>query len=365
MKIASIDSIPVAIPYRHDGGQTGFGGSVWKKLSYLLIKVQTDDGLVGWGEAFGYNVIPATKKAMDDVVRPLVLGKNVGDIPAVMGPLKKVLHIYGRSGPVQYALSGLDIALWDLAGKRAGKSVAALLGGRAREAIPAYKSFMRLLEPAVISRACARALEQGYRSLKLHEITVEAVDAARREVGESIDLMLDVNCEWSADDAVEMARKLLPYHLKWLEEPIWPLEDIAGIARLRKQVDVPLALGENLANAVSFLPLLDTGVVDYFQPSVTKVGGVSDVHEIATAANALGRVLAPHSPYFGPGLLAILQLAGRHGVIGGIEIFGVDLEARLFGNVGQPGPDGMIHIPNGPGLGCDPDPDIVERYRLV
>ncbi|MBV6304353.1 mandelate racemase/muconate lactonizing enzyme family protein [Candidimonas humi] len=365
MKIASIESIPVAIPYRHDGGQTGFGGAVWKKLTYLLIRVQADDGLVGWGEAFGYNVIPATKKAMDELVRPLALGKDVSELAAMMGLLKKALHIYGRSGPVQYALSGLDIALWDLAGKRAGSSVADMLGGRMRAAVPAYKSFMRLLEPAVIARACARAVGQGYRSLKLHETTVEAVDAARREIGESVDLMLDVNCEWPAEEAVRMAGKLAPYRLKWLEEPIWPPEDTAGLARLRKQVDVPLALGENLANAVSFLPLLDAGVVDYFQPSVTKVGGISEVHEVALAADARGRLLAPHSPYFGPGLLATLQLAARHGVIGGIEVFGVDLEARLFGDIGLPGPDGAIPIPDGPGLGCDPDPDIVERYRLV
>jgi len=223
---------------------------------------------------------------------------------------------------------------------------------------------MRLTDPDVIGRACKRALQQGYKSLKLHEITVEAVAAAREAIGRDASLTLDVNCEWRTADAIRMAGQLEKYELKWLEEPIWPPEDISGLAQLRSASRIPVALGENLANAPSFMPLIEAGVADYFQPSVTKVGGISEMHEIAQAAAIHGRILAPHSPYFGPGLLATLQLAGAHPHIGEIEVFGVELESTLFGPVGQVGHNGMIEIPAVAGLGADPDLGIVDRYRI-
>ena len=364
MKITRIEPVQVSLPYTHDGPLTGFGGAVWATLSYLLVRVETDDGLVGWGEAFGYGAIPATIAAMETVVKPLALGKEVEDIESFMTSLKKPLHIFGRSGPVQYALSGLDIALWDLAGKRSGKSVGRLLADRVRDRVPAYKSFMRLEKPEIITRACVRAAAQGYTSIKLHEITIDAVAAARAALGDDISLTLDVNCAWPADQALDMARQLQPYRLKWLEEPVWPPEDLRGLAVLRDQTDVPLALGENLANAWSFMPLIEEGVVSYFQPSVTKMGGISEFNLVAHAARENGRTIAPHSPYFGPGLLATLQLAAAHEHIGGIEIFGVDLEQTLFGTIATVGTDGHIAIPDGPGLGCDPDPAVIERYRV-
>lgn len=139
---------------------------------------------------------------------------------------------------------------------------------------------------------------------------------------------------------------------------------MAGLARLHREARVPLAAGENVGNAWAFQPLADSGALDYFQPSITKVGGITEFRAVAELARRHGRAVAPHSPYFGPGLLATLQMAGVYAHIDGIEIFGVQLESGLFGAVGLPGPDGEIAIPQGPGLGCDPDPAIVARYRV-
>ena len=364
MLIDKIEAIPVAIPYRHDGPPTGFGGTVWKTLNFLIVKVSCKDGAIGWGEAFGYNIIPATRVALDTVVAPLAVGRDSSDIAGLMESLKKPLHIFGRSGPVQYALSGLDIALWDIAGKRAGVSVAKLLGGASRDSLIAYSSLLRLNEPATVSNACRRALEKGFRRIKLHEITVEAVAAARDAIGDDVELMVDVNCAWRATEAMTMARRLEPYRLKWLEEPVWPPEDIEGLDRIRAVSDVPIAVGENIANAWSFKPLLKSTAVNYLQPSVTKMGGISEFSRVAMLAEMHGRLLAPHSPYFGPGILATLQMAAAYPLIGGIESFGVELEAPLFGRIGLPGADGTIAIPQGPGLGADPDPDVMTRYRV-
>lgn len=366
MRITDIEAIPVAIPFEHDGPPTGFGGTTWHQLAYLLVKVTTEDGLTGWGEAFGYNIIPATTAALIHNVKPLALGRDARDIAGLMESLKKPLHLFGRGGPVQYALSGLDIALWDLAGKRAGLPLAQLLGGGSRTEVVAYNSLLRLNDPAVVARACGISLERGFRRIKLHEVTVEAVAAARQAIGPDVDLMVDVNCAWPASEAVEMARKLEPYRLKWLEEPVWPPEDLQGLERIRAATDVPIAVGENIANFWQFRPAAACGAIDYLQPSVTKVGGVGEFCQVATLAEAAGKRLAPHSPYFGPGLLATLHLASRYpALIGGIECFGVRLENSLFGEFGVPRSDGTLAVPTGPGLGCDPDPALVQRYRTA
>lgn len=363
-KIRSIEAIPVGLPYTHDGPPTGFGGTNWTTLRYVLVKVVTEDGLTGWGEAFGYNVQSATVEVVNHTLAPLAVRKDAADIAGLMGWLKHTMHLFGRGGPTQYGLGGLDIALWDLAGKRAGMPVAQLLGGISRREIPAYSSLMRMPDPQAVAHACERVLARGYRQIKLHEHTVAAVAAAREAVGEDIDLMLDVNCAWTPNEALGIARKLVRYQLKWLEEPIYPPEDFASLARLRQLVDMPLAAGENLPNAWAFKGMIESGALDYLQPSVTKVGGISEFRTILTMAEMQGRAVAPHSPYFGPGLLATLQLAAFSPLIGGIESFGVTLDTPFFGDIGLPDSRGMIRVPDGPGLGADPDPDVIERFMI-
>lgn len=363
-KIRSIEAIPIGLPYTHDGPPTGFGGTHWATLRYVLVKVVTEDGLTGWGEGFGYNVQSATVDVVRNTIAPLVVGKDASDITGLIGWLAHTMHLFGRGGPTQYARSGLDIALWDLAGKRAGMPVSQLLGGMSRKEIPAYSSLMRMPDPRGVAHACERVLTKGYKQVKLHEHTVAAVAAAREAIGPKVDLMLDVNCAWTSNEALEMAKKLAPYQLKWLEEPVFPPEDFASLARLRRFADVPLAAGENLPNAWAFKSALESGALDYLQPSVTKVGGISEFQAILTMAEMYGSAVAPHSPYFGPGLLATIHLAAFSPLIGGIESFGVTLDAPLFGDIGLPDGRGVIRVPEGPGLGADPDPDVIERFAI-
>src|SRR5690348_14623276 len=120
MKITAIDSMLLRIPYRHSGPPTGFGGKVWTTLDTLLVRVDTDEGVTGWGEAFGYNVNEGTKATIDTLIAPLCIGRDAAAIGALMADLQRKLHLFGRGGPVTYGLSGVDIALWDIAGKCAG-----------------------------------------------------------------------------------------------------------------------------------------------------------------------------------------------------------------------------------------------------
>ena len=186
-----------------------------------------------------------------------------------------------------YALSGVDIALWDIAGKVAGKPLYQLFGGEARP-MPAYASLLRCSGPDAVARSCEESLAQGYRLIKLHEITVEAVKAARDAVGPGVPLMVDTNCPWSVDEAIAMAQALRPFDMYWLEEPVWPPEDHAGLAKVRAAGAV-IAAGENAAGLIEFRRAFELGALDVAQPSVTKIGGISEMRRIIALATRVRR----------------------------------------------------------------------------
>ncbi|MCY4408663.1 MAG: hypothetical protein OXC15_20030 [Rhodospirillaceae bacterium] len=160
-----------------------------------------------------------------------------------------------------------------------------------------------------------------------------------------------------------------PYDLYWLEEPIFPPEDFAALARLQQESGVDLACGENACTAFEFRRMLDAGAVRYAQPSVTKVGGVTEFLKVLALAEGYGVTVMPHSPYFGPGWLATLQLLGAlpltgHPGGGWAESFYTRLEATLYPGLVSPDERGHFRIPTGPGLGAEPDPDVIRDYRV-
>src|SRR5207249_2376190 len=194
----------------------------------LLVRVDTDQGVSGWGESLGHRIFPATRAAIDTVLGPMCLGRDPTQIAAIHDDVQRMLHGIGRNGPAIYALSGIDIALWDIAGKAAGLPLYRLLGGARRADLPAYASLLRYGEAKAVGHYARQAMERGYRSLKLHEITVPEVKAARDVVGPDVPIMVDTNCPWTVAQAVEMAHRLAPFDLHWLEEPVWPPENVAG-----------------------------------------------------------------------------------------------------------------------------------------
>ncbi len=364
MKITTVETMLLRIPYRHSGPPTGFGGKLWTTLDTLLVRVDTDDGITGWGEAFGYNVNEGTKATIDTLIAPLCLGRDATMISALTAELQKKLHFFGRGGPAIYGLSGIDIALWDIAGKCARLPLNRLLGGAGRRELRAYASLLRYHDPAVVAKLAAEAVERGYAHVKLHEIDVPPVAAARAAVGAGVALMLDTNCPWSLDEAQAMARRLKPHDLFWLEEPIWPPEDFAALARLRASAGIPIAAGENAGSALQFAQMFAAGALDYAQPSVTKIGGIGEMRKVLALAEAANVTAVPHSPYFGPGLLATLHILAAAPQEMLVERLYVELEASLFGGFVD-ARDGMMTVPDGPGLGCDPDPSVIARYRAA
>jgi L-alanine-DL-glutamate epimerase-like enolase superfamily enzyme len=350
------------IPYRQSGPPTGFGGKVWTTLDTLLVRVDTDGGITGWGEGFGYNVNEGTKATIDSLIAPLCIGRDATAIAELMTDLQRKLHFFGRGGPVTYGLAGIDIALWDIAGKCAGLPLHRLLGGAGRRALRAYASLMRYGDPVATGKLTAEAASRGYAHVKLHEIEVAPVASAREAVGREVKLMVDTNCPWSLAEAREMARKLAGYDIFWLEEPIWPPEDFAALAALRRSGPMAIAAGENAGSALQFAQMFAADAVDVAQPSVTKIGGVSELRKVIALAEAANLRVMPHSPYFGPGLLATLQVIAAAPQEMLVERLYVELEASLFGDLVD-ARQGMMRVPDGPGLGCEPDAAVIARYR--
>ncbi len=362
MKITAVEPIPVHLPFTQAGPPSGFGGETWNTLACLLVRVDTDEGIVGWGEAFGYNCIPATRTALETLVAPQAVGLAADDISGTMNRLQVLMHLFGRYGITLFALSGLEIALWDIAGKRAGKPLHDLLGGTAADPLPCYASLFKYDDPRATGAVAAAAREAGYERIKLHENQLAPIRAARDVLGPDTPLMVDVNCSWQEHELPDLIAPLEDTDLFWLEEPVWPPENFPLLARTRT-ARLPLASGENLCTTWQFDQLLQARAVDYAQPSVTKVGGVAEWAAVCDSARAAGVAVAPHSPYFGPGFLASLHLIAARAPEAYVERLYVDLETDLFGGLTVPDTNGRIRLPAGPGLGCDPDPELIARYR--
>jgi L-alanine-DL-glutamate epimerase-like enolase superfamily enzyme len=364
MIITGIETVPLRIPFRPGtkSDASAWGDSNLPAADSLLVKVTTDQGLAGWGEAFGFRAVASARLAVDQLVAPLCIGKDATRIAPLMLEVQRKLHVFGRAGPLGFGISAVDIALWDIAGKAAGMPLCQLLGGGAAE-LDCYASLVRYSEPSLVRSSVRQAIDAGFGTLKLHEIALPAIRAAREEAGPDIEITLDVNCPWTLNEARPIAEELKAVRLKWLEEPLWPPENFGGLAELRRTSGIPIAAGENVYTLMDFERLLAAKAVDFVQPSPAKMGGISELRKIFPLAAVQNIPVMPHSFYDGPGLLAAIHATAALGTTDSmIEWRWFDLEATIYGGVLSP-KRGRISVPRGPGLGIDPDPDVIRAYR--
>lgn len=360
MRIRSVDTRVVDIPFTDGGRGEGITPTTWNRLEILLVRVEDDEGNVGWGEGFGYFVVDATRALVDRMIAPLLAGREVDDIAAWNIETQRRLHLFGRYGVTMFAISAVDIALWDLAAKRAGVPLYALLGAGASRPISSYASLVRYADARVAPQMCERALRRGFTDLKLHEVTIEDVAACRAVVGDAVPMSVDVNCAWSEPEARALVGPLRDLGVSWLEEPVFPPEDVEALARLRTDA-LPIAAGENWCTSVQFARALAAGAVDFAQPSVTKVGGISEFVAVAALSRDAGVPLLPHCPYFGPGLFASLHLATALDSVHQLEYLFVDPDAWLV-DPGPPAEGGTFRVSDSPGTGFEPDEQVLQRY---
>jgi D-galactarolactone cycloisomerase len=362
VKISRVDTLVLTLPMVIDGATPMLGGRARTSIDMLLVRVETDAGITGWGEAFGHRIFPATRAAIDTLLGPMCVGRDATAIAALADDLQRTLHGVGRGGPTLYALSGIDIALWDIAGKAAGVPLYRLLGGSPRADLPAYASLLRYGSAGAVAHYTAQALARGYRHVKVHEITVPEIAAAREVAGPGVSIMVDANCPWTVTEAIEVACRLAPLDLHWLEEPVWPPENLAGLAEVRARGGIPTAAGENYGTAWEFRRAFEAGALSYAQPSVTKLGGVSELRRVIALGETFGVPVVPHSAYFGPGLLASIHCIAAMSAETLVERFYCDFDDNPLGDAIHPR-QGRIAVPQGPGLGVDPDPRLLARLR--
>jgi L-alanine-DL-glutamate epimerase-like enolase superfamily enzyme len=368
MLITDVRAHHIRIPY--DAGPASFrqGAATIAALEIVLVEVVTDAGLTGWGDAFSYVCPRSSLTAVAEMVAPQARGHEVPDaaaIPAFMERIQRNLHLFGRYGITMFAISALDIALWDLAARAEGLPLHRLLGTRTRTRIPAYASLLRIGDEKLIAQECEAALRGGFPAIKLHETTVAPVLAARAAVGAGVPLMVDLNCPLDGAAAIAFAHACRAAAPLFLEEPVWPPEDFATLAQVRREGGLDVAAGENACTVHQFRQMMAAGAVSHAQPSVTKVGGITEYLKVAALADDMGVALMPHSPYFGPGLLATLQLLSLRPDDRYVEFFYMKRAACLWrGRVDADG-DGTVAVPDGPGLGYEPDRDVMERYRVA
>ncbi len=367
MLIKDVRAHHIRIPY--DSGVASFkqGAASIAAVDIVLVEVTTDSGLTGWGDAWGYVCPRSTVTAIHEMIAPQARGLEVpdaADIPSVMERIQRNLHLFGRYGITMFAISGLDIALWDLAARIRGEPLHRLLGQIKRQQIPAYASLLRIGEPGLVAEECETALRRGYPAIKLHETTVATVKSARRAIGPDVPLMVDMNCPFDGRTAIAFAHDCRDAAPLFLEEPIWPPEDFNTLADVRNRGGLPTAAGENACTVHQFNQMMTAGAVTYAQPSVIKVGGVTEYGKVAVLADNMGVKLAPHSPYFGPGFLATLHLMATRDDGTYVEVFYMKREACLWSGRIDTNEKGQITVPDGPGIGYEPDLKVVERYLV-
>ncbi|HEU4371807.1 MAG TPA: mandelate racemase/muconate lactonizing enzyme family protein [Methylomirabilota bacterium] len=268
---------------------------------FVTLELGTDQGLVGIGLTFfGGALTPALKAAVDGLAR-LVVGDDPTQVEAITAKCRRAAAGAGPGGIFTLALSALDIACWDLKGKALGRSVCALLGGL-RERVPTYASgaLMRPHPVDYLAKAGPRLRDMGFRQMKMQcgseptvAASIERVRIMRESIGPDVDLMCDINQLWSVDHAIEVGRRLEPYHLFWLEDPT-AHDDYPGLARVADALTTPIAAGEYHYGIVPFRHLLEARSIDIVMIDLLRAGGITQWMKIAGMAEAFNLPVVSH-----------------------------------------------------------------------
>ena len=387
MKIVDIRAI--LLSYRCDPPY-GSAGGMQASRGGLLVEVETDDGITGIGEAgVGGG---STRHVIENHLRPMLLGEDPLLIEGLWQKMFARTRQFGRRGIVMNAISGIDIALWDIAGKVAKLPVYRLLGACC-DRVEAYASGGFYQEGKSIDDLAGEAegyRARGFRGMKMKigrnpstqthlrhlaahaqmcevepEEDIARVAAVRRALGPQAKLMVDVNCAWSPAFAIEMGRALEPYKLYWIEEPV-ATDDIDGSARVADALATPIAGYETEIGLYGFRELITRGAVDIVQPDIAWTGGFSEGRRIAALAQAHHLMVAPHA--FGGAVLLAASLHFAASIPNALVLeFDQNpngLRDELLKEPIRTDGDGMIRLPERPGLGIELDRAAVERYRV-
>ncbi|MDZ8275273.1 mandelate racemase/muconate lactonizing enzyme family protein [Microbacterium aquimaris] len=367
--------------------ELGYSQQYYSGRTTHLVEVRTDEGLVGWGECFGPgNVALANKVIVEKVIAPMIVGSDPLDREVLWHRVYNLLRDHGQKGMPIQALSGVDIALWDLFGKITGRSLAQLVGGAFRQSVPVYGYGMMLTRGAGLAERMAEEVvgirEAGYAATKMKvglgaRDDIALVSAVRGAVGDDFPVMVDANHCYDVDDALRVGRALGELGVAWFEEPVAP-EDRDGYKRLRDTLDVSIAGGEAEFTRWGWRDLLDAQCVDIAQPEVCALGGISEYLKVRTLAHSRFVPIVNH--VWGSALAVAVNihlLVAMPDLPGGMfarqPMLELDTTPNLFRDELLTAPLGLqaairetgrVQAPTGPGIGVEPDPDFVARFEV-
>jgi L-alanine-DL-glutamate epimerase-like enolase superfamily enzyme len=371
MKIIDVEPIWLRVPALDEHCEWGEDA--------LIVRVKTDSGLVGVGET---DSSPAVVKALIETpashetcqgLRQVLIGENPLDIERLWKKMYRSTEYVGRRGAAIHAISALDIALWDIAGQHYGVPVHTLLGGKYRDSIEAYGTFIPAATDEGNREIVSRLLAQGLRSIKLGGAGFgenpardkQILRAIREQVGDDVQLQIDLVGRWrNTSHAMTQCDALREFNLGWIEEPL-SSDDLRGLAYLSEHAGIPVSGGKGLATRHEFRTFIEGSRPAIVQPDVTRCGGISEMIHIYELAQEYGAQLVPHG--FSTGILlaaTIHFLASRE--FGGLIEYSQSespLFTRLVKNL-IPLDNGSVPVPTTPGLGIVLDEDVLGRYRV-
>jgi len=373
MKIKEIKAYPLSFRVSDAGAvRLGIGRTV--KRDTVVVMVRSDDGLVGWGEAHHGRAPGSVAHLVNTTLSHLVTGMDATDVVGVWERVYKMqLSSHGMGAASAIALSGIDMALWDLRAKAVGWPLYRLLGGRSR-AIPAYAGGISLgFQPPAELVAEARGLvERGYRALKLRvgdtwRADVERVEAVRAALGDSVEILVDANTNYTVDDARQAMPAFDELRVAWLEEP-FPPHDARSYRAAAQFGTTPLAAGENHYTRFEFQRLIEDGVISVLQPDLSKTGGLTEGLRIAAMASGWKLRVNPHTSATGLNMAATLHFlasidnGGYYEADASTENLFRD---RLTSRACSLDEDGCVSPPEAPGLGVEIDEDFIRSHPVI
>lgn len=374
LKITAVDAEIWRIPFSGEVSQAWSPGSRWSEVRTTIFKVSTDAGITGYGASTGSPV----------VAREQLAPKLIGQDPFAVPQLYRAMRNSGGAGAQLATVCGIELALWDIAGKAANQPLYKLWGAH-RNAVKAYASLVEVRTPEQRAEDVRKLYDQGYRAVKLrlHSTTmnedIAQVEAVRRAVGDGMEIMVDANqaqepgtpgsetdLVWGYARALATARELANYDVAWIEEPL-PRFDFDHLARLTAASPVPIAGGENNIGLHEFRVMIDQGCYDVLQPDALVSGGLHQLRAIAEYAAMHHKQFAPHHGGNGIGIGAHMHLSASVPNSNYVELLqdppGLLLE-EFQGVIQQPfrpNGEGMVALPDAPGLGIE----LNERWERV
>jgi L-rhamnonate dehydratase len=372
MKITDVEAIYLRLPQVRnlcDSGQDA-----------LIVKVSTDAGITGIGEVDSAPM--AVKGAIEGPfshttasgLREIVLGEDPFETEYLWYKMYRYNIYGGRRGVGVHAMSGIDMALWDIKGKALGLPIWKLLGGGFHKSIRPYASTLFGATPAETGERARHFRDSGFTAVKFgwepmgtdEKTDIALVREARKGLGEDVDLMIDAGLVWDAKTAIQRARAFSEYKIFWLEEPLMP-DDYNGYRKLCESTDVRIAAGEEESNRHSFLQLMDVGKIDIVQVDLTRVGGFTEAMKIASLAQDRGIPVVNH------GFTTYINVAAALHFLNSIPNsfileFVTEQETTLRNQITKQRftpRDGMLDIPSEPGLGVTLDEDGIAKYRVA